>query len=209
MQEVQALVLVAFITAVAIVVVCVLQAQCVVNVSRNVRARDELQLAVDRRAQMVGHALAAAGVGPDDDLAAKMADPAVAGALDQVGRLPVLTSGQTGEEDDGHMVVVDAENGECCANAPSRRMTAEALRATPVNLNHLYATGHKQAVVLHEAGTQGAKKSIMPRVRAKVAGGGGHVSFTAAGAKGKRRWHTYFCAVPNVKAFLGASAPVG
>ena len=207
MQEVQALVLVAFITAAAIVVVCVLQAKSVLDVSCNVKTQDQLQLSVDRRADLVGATLTAAGVSPDDNLSERLSDPAVARALDAVGALPVIRRGS--DEDAGHMLVVDSTSGLCCANAPSRRMTAADLRATPVNMNDLYAAPYKQAVIAHEAGTQGNKRAVMPRVRAKVASGGGHVTFTAVGGKGKRRWHTYFCAIPHVKGYLGASAPVG
>jgi hypothetical protein len=211
MREVQALVLVAFIVGVAIVIVCLLQAKCVVDVSRNVQTRDELQLAVDRRAHMVGRSLLTAGLGPEESLSQKVASsPEVAQVVANVAGLPVLAGGLRGhEEDHGHMLLVDATNGECVANAPARRMSPAALRDVPVNLNDMHTTPFRQQIIPGEAGTQGKKETLMPRVRSKVAGGGGHVTFNAAGATGKRRWHTYYAAVPGTSVYLGASAPVG
>lgn len=214
MHEVQGLVLVAFITGAAIVIVCVMQAKCLRDVSKNVRTRDELQLAVDRRAHLVGNMLMVAGIKPDDTLTSQVnnlaADSPVARALEHIGNLPVLESGLRGmDEDAGHMVLVDSATGHCVVNAPSRRVTAAALNTTPVDLNDMHTAPFRQQVVDGEAGTQAQKQALMPRIRAKVAGGGGHVSYTAAGSKGKRRWHTYFAQIPKFNAYLGASAPVG
>jgi hypothetical protein len=212
MREVQALVLVAFISAAAIVIVCVLQARAVVRLSKNVATRDELQLSVDRRAHLLGAQLGASGLGPNESLSERLAtvgpDDMLAQTVQHVSDLPVLEAGLAGAAgDEGHMVLVDGTNGQCVANGPARRMTAAALKASPVNLNDLYAAPKRQNVTESEHATSQRKRSVMPKVKAKVAAGGGHISYTAAGASGKKRWSTYFAGVPGTKCYLGASAP--
>lgn len=215
MREVQALVLVAFLAVIGLVIVAVIQGRAVTTVSHNVRTRDELQLSVDRRAHLLGGALQATGLGADDSLSEKLkagnSDAPLNTLVNHVANLPVLEEGLAGGNDDlGHMVLVDATSGLCVANAPARRLTATALSASPVNLNHLSAEATRQRVSEHSnsAGTDDAPKALMPELRRKVAAGGGHISFTANGQHGIRRWHCYFAAVPGVRAYLGASAPL-
>jgi hypothetical protein len=209
------LVLVAFVAAVGLVVVAVIQARAVKTVSHNVRTRDELQLAVDRRSHLLGKALEGAGLGPDDSISHKLKDgktsAALASLVKAVATLPVSEEGLSGGHKDlGHMVLVDATTGLCVANSPARRLTPEAAAASPVDLNHLTAEGGRQRVSEHnnDPATSNLPEPIMPVLNRKVAAGGGHVSFTAAGQHGVRRWHCYFAAVPGVKAYLGASAPL-
>ena len=215
MREVQALVLVAFLAAVGLVVVAVIQARAVTTVSHNVRTRDELQLAVDRRSHLLGGALQGAGLGPDDSISQKLkampANHQLVSLVKHVATLPVLEEGLSGgHEDLGHMVLVDATTGLCVANSPGRRLTAKALAAAPVDLNNLTAEGGRQRVSEHDndAATSAPPEPLMPVLHRKVAAGGGHVSFTASGQHGVQRWHCYFAAVPGTKAYLGASAPL-
>jgi hypothetical protein len=215
MREVQALVLVAFLAVVGLVVVAIIQTRAVMMVSNNVRTRDELQLAVDRRSHLLGGALQAIGLGAEESISERLKsgkpDTPLNALVNHIANLPVMEEGLAGGNDDlGHMVLVDAISGLCVANSPARRLTAIASVRTPVDLNHLTAEGSRQRVSEHanDPGTDDPPEALLPALRRKVAAGGGHISFTASGQHGIRRWHCYFAAVPGMRAYLGASAPL-
>lgn len=206
MREAQSMVVVVVVAAIAIVIAVVLQARCIRTVGRVVGQRDELKMAVDQRTDVVGAALCAAGLGPDESLVDAMTRPIVRQAVDAIADLPVTNDALFSAPEDAHMLLVDASNGRCCANAPSRRLSATALMKTPVDLNHLTAEGRKQPVEGSAPGSHPPAPPMLPEIRRKVAAGGGHIAFTAATMSGRRRWHTYYAQVPGLQVYLGAAA---
>lgn len=189
------MVVVAVVAAVALVLTVVLQARCISAVGRVVCRRDELESAVDQRADVVAAALRAAGLAADESLSAALSRPSVRAAVESVADLPVA------DAHEAHMLLIDATNGLCCANAPARRV---AIAPTSlVDLGHLSSEGRVQAIDL---GGHAPAPRMLAEVHRKVAAGGGHVSYGADTASGRRRWHAYFAQVPGMRVYLGAAS---